>query len=213
VFTGIVETTGNVIDFRPVAVGRKLTIDAGPISAQVEPGASIAVNGVCLTVVEVIGTEITFDVIAETLKRSNLGRLRPGQRVNLERSLRADARIDGHFVQGHVDGTATVTRRQVSPAEWILWLRPDEAVRPYIIPKGSIAIDGISLTIADVNSDEFSVAIIPTTLERTTLASRQVGDVVNVESDILARTVVHCLQRMSDARGLTMDTLKEHGYL
>ena len=212
-FTGIVETTGNVVAVRAVAGGQRLTVEAGEIAGEVEHGASVCVNGVCLTVAGTGGTHIEFDVITETLRRSNLGRLRPGALVNLERSLRADGRIDGHFVQGHIDGTATVARREVSPAEWMLWLRPDEAVRPYIIPKGSVAIDGISLTIANVSGEEFSVAIIPTTLARTTLEARQVGDLVNIESDILARTVIEHLRRFSESGGLTMDTLKEHGFL
>ena len=212
-FTGIIETTGRIVNTRPVAGGRKLTIDAGSVAEGVAGGASVAVNGACLTVTAVNGASLDFDVITETLNRTNLGRLARGDQVNLERSLRPDSRLDGHFVQGHVDGTALVTRRQASDREWILWLRPDEAVRPCIIPKGSVAIDGISLTVAAVDGEEFSVAIIPTTLKLTTLESRRVGDRVNVESDIIARTIIHHLRSTSSAGGLTRDTLREHGYL
>ena len=212
-FTGIIESTGKVVNTRPVAGGRKLTIDAGSIAEGVAGGASVAINGVCLTVTAVNGASLDFDVITETLNRTNLGSLARGDQVNLERSLRPDSRLDGHFVQGHVDGMALVTRRQVSDREWVLWLRPDEAVRPFIIPKGSVAIDGISLTVAAVEGEEFSVAIIPTTLKLTTLESRRVGDCVNIETDIIARTIIHHLRSTSSMGGLTRETLREHGYL
>jgi len=212
-FTGIVESTGRVVRTTPAAGGRKLCVEAGAVAEDAACGASIAVNGVCLTVTARGGAQLEFDVITETLERSNLGRLRPGDRVNLERSLRPDARLDGHFVQGHVDGIAEVTRRIDSEREWVLWLRGDAAVRPYLIPKGSVAVDGISLTIARVDADQFCVAIIPTTLERTNLGDRRVGDRVNLESDIIARTVVHHLRQMQSAGGLTLDTLREQGYL
>lgn len=212
-FTGIIETTGKVLACRSVAGGRTLSVDAGVVASDAVDGASIAVNGVCLTVAAVKDTSLEFDVITETLERSNLGRLSVGDRVNLERSLRPDGRLDGHFVQGHVDGTAVVTARNVSEKEWVMWLRPTEDVRGYIIPKGSVCLDGISLTVAKVRGEEFSVAIIPTTLERTNLGDCKVGDSVNVESDIIARTVIHHLESMGSAGGLSMETLKEHGFL
>ncbi|HRX85864.1 MAG TPA: riboflavin synthase [Phycisphaerae bacterium] len=212
-FTGIIETTGRIVRTAPVAGGRKLCVDAGVVAGDAVHGASIAVNGVCLTVTGVAAGEVNFDVITETLERTNLGRLRPGDRVNLERSLTPTSRLDGHFVQGHVDGVGEVTRRIDTPREWVLWIRGDDTVRPYVVPKGSVAIDGISLTIAAVEGDQFSVAIIPTTLERTNLADRKVGDRVNLESDIVARTVVHHLRHMQSAGGLTLDSLREHGYL
>jgi riboflavin synthase len=212
-FTGIIETTGTVIATRPTPGGRRLTVEAGLVAEDAVLGASVAINGVCLTVAARDGSRLDFDVISETLDRTNLGRLKTGEKLNLERSLRPNSRLDGHFVQGHVDGTAVVTRRRVSEKEWVLWLRPDEVVRPYIIPKGSVAIDGISLTIAAVEKDEFSVAIIPTTLSVTTLVDRQVGDNVNIESDIIARTIIHHLGHLSSPGGVTLDTLREHGFL
>ena len=212
-FTGIIETTGHVLTASPVPGGRKLSVDCGIVAGDAQLGASIAVNGVCLTVSAIQGTHLSFDVITETLDRTNLGALAPGARVNLERSLQPTGRIDGHFVQGHIDGTATVTRRVASASEWVLWLRPDANIRPYIIPKGSVAIDGISLTIAAVEGDEFSVAIIPTTLKLTNFESRQIGDRVNIESDIIARTIVHQLQKIADPKGVTLESLSEHGFL
>lgn len=212
-FTGIIEHLGSVTAVRPTAGGKRLSIDAGPCAADLKPGASLAVNGVCLTVVTLDGSAASFDVIAETLRCSNLGALSVGDGVNLERSLRAGDRIDGHFVLGHVDGTAVVDRRDAGDAEFKLWLRPAAALLPYIVPKGGIALDGISLTIADVTDDRFSVALIPTTLERTTLGHRRPGDAINVESDLLARIVVHQLRRADGGRGVDMALLAEHGFL
>jgi len=211
-FTGIVETTGVIKRTTPSAGGRTFSVDAGVVADDAALGASIAVNGVCLTVTAVDDSVLGFDVINETLDRSNLSRLAVGDRVNLERSLTPSSRMDGHLVQGHIDGTAVIVRKIVSAAEWVLWLRASESVAPYIIPKGSVAIDGISLTIATVREDQFSVAIIPTTLERTNLADRKEGDTVNVESDIIARTVVHRLNQMKDAGGLTLAKLREQGF-
>lgn len=211
-FTGIVETTGAIKRSTPCAGGRTLSVDAGIVADDAALGASIAVSGVCLTVTAMDGSVLSFDVIHETLNRTTLGNLSPGDRVNLERSLTPSTRMDGHIVQGHVDGTAAITRKIVSTDQWVLWLKPKESVAPYIIPKGSVAIDGISLTIAAVEDGKFSVAIIPTTLERTNLADRKEGDTVNIESDIIARTVVHHLSRIRDSGGISLDKLREQGF-
>jgi len=210
-FTGIVETTGTIMSTRQVPGGRRLSVDVGPMAKECRLGASLSVNGVCLTVADATGNTLAFDVIAETLETSTLGTKRVGDRVNLERSLQAAGRLDGHFVQGHIDGRATVTRAHVSPREYVIWLRPDATLKSYIIPKGSIAIDGVSLTIAAVEGTEFSVAFIPTTIESTTLSSLSVGDVVNIETDIIARTIIHHLRGMTSATDLTMETLREAG--
>jgi riboflavin synthase len=212
-FTGIIEHLGTVTAIRATSGGKRLTLDAGPCAADLKPGASLAVSGVCLTVVSHDGDILSFDVIAETLRRSNLGSLSEGGRVNLERSLRVGDRVDGHFVQGHVDGLAHVDRREDTPAEFVLWLRPDPELLPYIVPKGGVALDGVSLTIADVAGERFSVALIPTTLERTTLGDRKPGDIVNVETDLLARVAVHQLRRAEAARTVDMALLAEHGFL
>lgn len=214
-FTGIIETTGTVVNTTTVAGGRRLTIDAGVVADDAILGASIAINGVCLTVTSINRTQLSFDVITETLDSSNLGALSTGGCVNLERALKPTSRMDGHFVQGHVDGQATVQKKIVSEKEWVLWLKPDGSIRDCIIPKGSVAIDGISLTIAQVEGDAFSVAIIPTTLAHTNLNDRAVGDKVNIETDIIARTVLFHLKRMGSESGggVTIDALREHGYL
>jgi riboflavin synthase len=211
-FTGIVERIGTIIHSRPVAGGSCLRIDAGSLAGGCANGASVCVSGVCLTVADIDGTFLSFDVITETLNKSTLGAKRVGDGVNLELSLRVDGRLDGHFVQGHVDGRAVVDRVVASAAQHVIRLRPDSTLLPYIIPKGSIALDGVSLTIAEVTPTLFSVALIPTTLDRTTLAKLAVGDQVNVESDIIARTIVHQLDSMSGPSGLSMESLREGGF-
>jgi riboflavin synthase len=211
VFTGIVELSGTVRDTRVVAGGRRLHVDAGSIARECKNGDSVCVQGVCLTVASVMGVSLAFDVITETLQRTTLGRKHVGDRVNLERSLKVGDRLDGHFVQGHIDGTAVVTEVRHSDREYVIGLRPDQHLTHYMVPKGSVAIDGVSMTIAEVRDGDFTVALIPTTLERTTLSTLAVGDLVNIESDIIARTIVHRLAQMTEAGGLTLDALQKAG--
>lgn len=211
-FTGIIEHVGTVVQSRTVSGGRRLRLDVGHLATGCRLGDSICVSGVCLTVCELNSPLADFDVIKETLDASILGSLREGDRVNLERSLRADGRIDGHFVQGHVDGIAAVDQVVSTGAEHVVWLRASAPFDAYLIPKGSIAIDGVSLTIAAVEGTRCSVALIPTTLERTTLGKLRVGSKVNVESDIIARTVVHHLSRVKQVGGLTIDSLRKAGF-
>jgi riboflavin synthase len=208
-FTGIVETTAKIVETRAASGGRRLRIEAPVLSTTVKPGASICVSGVCLTVAANQDHLLDFDVIAETIRKSTLGEKRVGDRVNLERSLRVGDRIDGHFVQGHVDGTALVDR--VLAQERVVWFRADPSIRLYVIPKGSIAVDGVSLTIADVDRSRFCVALIPTTLERTTLAALTVGDRVNIETDMLVRAVLHQQSPTPLHRELTLESLREAG--
>jgi len=213
-FTGIIERTGTIVGTAAVPGGRRLRVDIGPIAAECPLGASIAVSGVCLTVAQIHGDrEVAFDVITETLDRTVLGSKRVGDAVNLERSLRVGDRLDGHFVQGHVDGTGTVTQIVSSPRERVIWLEPEELVRAFMIPKGSVAIDGVSLTIAGVERTRCSVALIPTTLDVTTLGSLNKGDRVNIESDILARTIVHHLRSTGGAGALSLETLQDAGFV
>lgn len=211
-FTGIIESTGTVTATESVAGGRRLRVDIGPGAGESKPGDSICISGVCLTVTEIFGNVVAFDVITETLDRTTLGNKRTGDRVNIERSLCVGDRFDGHFVQGHVDGTARVERIQVSAKEHVVWLTPQEHLTPYVIPKGSISIDGVSLTIAAVDGGTFSVALIPTTLDRTTFGGMKAGDTVNLESDIIARTIVHHLAAMQGAGGISLETLQKAGF-
>jgi riboflavin synthase len=217
-FTGIIETLGVVRSLRTSAAGARLAVDAERLSQVPARGASVAVNGVCQTVANDAFPTLEFDVIPETLRRTTLGRLQPGDPVNLEQSLRASDRLEGHIVQGHVDGTALVADIVAAGDEWILWLElQDPSLADFIIPKGSVAVDGVSLTIARRATDSdvrFSVALIPTTLELTTLGRRRPGDAVNIETDVIARTIVSFLRRQGGpaARSISLEFLHEHGF-
>jgi riboflavin synthase len=202
-FSGIIENTGSVSAIRAPVDGAdggvvRLDIDLAALAEGVRFGESVAINGVCLTVTQLKGSVASFDVIPETLRRTTLGLLRAGQRVNVERALRVGDRIDGHFVQGHIDGIGRVERVERS-GEYKLWVAPERGLLDYIIRKGSVALDGVSLTIADVGHAIFSVALIPVTLQRTVLGERAAGETLNIETDVLARAVVQQLKRMSAA--------------
>ncbi len=211
-FTGIIERTGIIRASRSVSGGQKLSVEVGSMASELTLGASVAVSGVCLTVSNTTNDSADFDVIKETLSLTTLGSKRVGDKINLERSLRVGDRLDGHFVQGHVDGLAEITSVISSSQEWVAWLRPEKTVAAFIIPKGSVTIDGVSLTIAAVDQDTFSVALIPTTLTLTTLGNLKSGDKVNIETDIVARTIVHHLNQVGDAKGITLGSLRDAGF-
>ena len=211
-FTGIIKHIGTVTNVRPAAGGSRLVISVNDWGPDLSRGQSVCVRGVCLTVTSVKGPAIEFDVIPETLRRSTLGDLKPGQTVNMEPSLRVGDALDGHFLQGHVDGTAVLKRHDQQAGEHIMWFEPESAIMPYLIPKGSVAVDGVSLTIAEVTGRTFSVALIPTTLELTTLDNLRVGDRINVETDIISRSVVHHIRSMEQANGLSLEKLKSQGF-
>jgi riboflavin synthase len=200
VFTGIIEEIGEVVGIEPHGDAAVLTIAARTVADDVKHGASIAVNGVCLTVTGSTGYDQTrhlgFDVMGETLKRTGVGALKPGDTVNLERAARADSRLDGHIVQGHVDGTGVVVSRTPGDAwDSLRFGLPAELAR-YVAEKGSIAVDGVSLTVSAVGADWFEVGLIPETLRATTLGVKQPGDSVNLEVDVLAKYVA----RLMDVR-------------
>jgi len=218
-FTGIVEYVGTVVAVSPRGKVVQIAIDCGPIVEGVRLGDSISINGTDLTVTTMAGTTLRFEMVQETASITNLGLLRPGSRVNLERAMRAEGRYDGHVVQGHVDGTGTIHE----------WRRQQEDVRLFVscgsellsgmVPKGSITVDGVSLTLVDVGTDFFSVALIPYTLSHTTLGERRVGDRVNLEVDLLGKYVRKYLQQIfgdpSDApagTGLSVARLRELGF-
>jgi riboflavin synthase len=193
VFTGIIEELGEVVSVDGDSA--VLCLRARAITEDLKHGASVAVNGVCLTVTgsAADGSRIDFDVMAETLKRSVIGTLRPGDLVNLERATRADSRLDGHIVQGHVDGTGVVVTRTPGDAwEAVRFGLPTDLAR-YVAEKGSIAVDGVSLTVTAVGPDWFEVGLIPETLRATTLGARQPGDPVNLEVDVLAKYVARLM--------------------
>ncbi|GGP07950.1 riboflavin synthase [Nonomuraea glycinis] len=188
-FTGIIEEKGEVVAVEPAGDSARLSVRGPIVTSDARHGDSIAVNGVCLTVVEVHGDVFTVDVIKESLDRSSLGALTEGSAVNLERAVRADQRLGGHIVQGHVDGTAVLLSREPGD-NWdnLRFSLPAELSR-YVAGKGSIAIDGISLTVTTVDDGSFGVSLIPTTLKLTTMGERQVDDLVNIEVDVIAKYV------------------------
>lgn len=188
-FTGIVEELGEIVRLESRGDSAVLIVRASLVASDVPHGASIAVNGVCLTVVDAEGARLTFDVMAETLKRSVIGTLRAGERVNLERAVRADGRLDGHIVQGHVDGTGVIVARTPGDAWDLVRFGLPADLSRYVAEKGSIAVDGVSLTVTAVGDDWFEVGLIPETLRATTLGAKQPGDPVNVEVDVLAKYV------------------------
>jgi riboflavin synthase len=189
VFTGIVEELGEVVEIETAADSAVFTIRGPLVTQDATHGASIAVNGVCLTVVDHKDDVFTADVMQETLDRSSLGALAPGSRVNLERPVRLQDRLGGHLVQGHVDGVGTVIARRPSEKWEIVTISLPAAISRYVVEKGSITVDGISLTVTQVEDDSFSVSLIPTTLELTTLGRKGPGDPVNLEVDVIAKYV------------------------
>lgn len=186
-FTGLVEGTGQVVSLQAMEGGGRLVIDAGPLSKGTKIGESIAINGCCLTVVSIKESKLGFDLLLETEARTNLREAKPGVLVNLERAMRADGRCGGHYMTGHVDATGIVRHWEKVGQDFEMRIGFEPAQGAYLVPKGCIAVDGISLTVADVERDEFSVWIIPHTRAVTALHERIVGDYVNLEFDLLAK--------------------------
>ena len=214
-FTGIVEEKGTVQALQSSSAGSFIRIGAAKILEDIHIGDSIAVNGVCLTVTEFGGGWFRADVMNETLSRSSLGTLRSGSPVNLEQAMPAYGRFGGHIVSGHIDGTGVIKNiRRDGIAHWYTIGAKPEILR-YIVEKDSIAIDGISLTVAEVSEESFSVSVIPHTSEETALSSKKPGDIVNLENDIIAKYVERLLstaEEKSPAGGITMEFLSEHGF-
>jgi riboflavin synthase len=192
-FTGIIETVGEVAEIKPTTAGIRLRLTTG-LSPELTPGDSLAVNGVCLTVVAADADGVHMDVSPETLRVSSLGSLKRGSGVNLERPLRADARVDGHFVQGHVDATGSIEEIRKDGDSWWLTVKYPPSLAAHIVRKGSIAIDGISLTVAGVDDRRLDVQIIPFTWAHTNLKFAKVNDLVNLESDMLGKYVLRAME-------------------
>ena len=192
-FTGIVEEMGKIVRVEKGAKSSRLTVSGDKIFSDLKLGDSVATNGVCLTVTSFSKGIFTADVMNETLKRSNLGELRQGSMVNLERAMIANGRFGGHIVSGHIDGTGVITKiEQDDIAVWYT-IRADRKIMKYIIEKGSVAIDGISLTIAKVTDNDFSVSLIPHTAKETVLGYKKTGDTVNLENDVVGKYIEHFL--------------------
>ena len=217
-FTGIIEHVGRVESLNTAldgaAQGARLRVHAGPLATSLAVSNSIAVNGCCLTVVEVSGETFAADLSSETLCRTSFAEIKPGTRVNLERPLTAGKEFGGHFVQGHVDGIGHVTRWEAEGTNWWLGVRVPRELARCVAMKGSIAIDGISLTIANLTGDVVEAAIIPFTYANTNLQALRVGDAVSLEADVLAKYVERILEarRPAPASTLTVERLVEEGF-
>ena len=217
-FTGIIQHVGVVRAVEGGQGGARLTIDLGPLGQGLREGDSVAVNGACLTVAALGEAAAKFDVVAETLRLTTLGELRGGARVNLERALAVGGALDGHMVQGHVDGVAMVGKVRRGD-EWLVECTAGRDLTNLMVTKGSVAVDGVSLTLVSVGSDRFGVALIPTTLRATTLGDLRVGRRVNIETDVIGKYVLRHLRLLAGAEGgggleagVTIDRLREAGF-
>ena len=212
-FTGIIEAVCTVKSVRRTGGALSLTIDLGELANESRIGDSIAVNGTCLTIAGLDGNLATFELSTETLEKSTLGGLRAGSEVNIERAMKATDRFGGHIVQGHIDGTATIKAVKRLGQFADIEFTSEPALLSEMVVKGSVAVDGISLTIASMDQSSFSVAVIPETLARTTLARAKVGDAVNIETDIIVKTIMSKLDKMlAPAPPLTVEKLRKFGF-
>ncbi|MBQ8514090.1 MAG: riboflavin synthase [Ruminococcus sp.] len=211
-FTGIVEETGIVSRLENTPAACRLYIQARTVLEGTRIGDSIAVNGVCLTVTDLSAGGFAADVMPETLRRSSLGALRSGSRVNLERAMAADGRFGGHIVAGHIDGTGKISSHRPEGNAVVVTISAAPDILRYIVEKGSVAIDGISLTVTRVTGTDFSVSLIPHTAKETTLLSKRAGDVVNLENDIIGKYVEKLLAAPAKSSGITREFLFENGF-
>ena len=215
-FTGIIEAVGTVKTVKNTHGGRIICVDLGKLAQNTEPGWSIAVNGVCLTVSRLSATVAEFDVSAETLAKSAMDAIITSAKVNLERAISPQGRFGGHFVQGHVDGIGTIKNIEPDRSKYVLWIAAPNNLMQFIIEKGSVAVDGVSLTVVEVKADSFSVSIIPTTLRETNLGRKKTGDKVNLEADLISKWIVKKLDQIlppSPAQpNLTLEKLREKGF-
>lgn len=200
-FTGLIESQGIITRFDRVAGGAQVEVYAPEFGRDMAIGDSVAVDGACLTVVKFIRGAFIADVSSETLDRTTLGGLRQGSKVNLERALRLSDRLGGHFVAGHVDGVGTLVQRHVAGNSTVYQFRAPAEVLPYLVPKGSVAVDGISLTVAQLRGDNFAVSVVPQTERATTLAEKPIGARVNIEADMMAKYVERIVDRYASRGG------------
>ncbi|WP_066639288.1 riboflavin synthase [Desulfolucanica intricata] len=220
-FTGLIEELGVLQSIRHGADSAQLNIAAKKIIKDVNIGDSIAVNGVCLTVTKFDTRGFTADVMAETLAKTNLGNLKSGDRVNLERALKLGDRLGGHLVSGHIDGVGTIVQKEVHDIAILITVNAQPEVMRYIIKKGSVAIDGTSLTVVDFNSESFRVSIIPHTAHETTLGFKKEGDTVNLEGDVIGKYIERLLQSREIPEekntriksSMSLDFLAKHGFV
>ncbi len=213
-FTGIIESLGKVKQVKLQSNTAIIVVDIGQLTDGVSPGDSVAVNGACLTVTQIKGLEVYFDVSSETLSKTTIGNLRVSDNVNIERSLRVGDKLGGHFVTGHIDDVGVINKIDSEAGQCIVWISVSDEINNMMIKKGSVAIDGISLTIVELKEKMFSVAIIPFTLGTTTLGTKNVGQKVNIETDMLGKWVKRILTTNGSAStGITEKMLMEKGFM
>jgi len=217
-FTGLIVELGEVVSMTRRERRARLLVAAKTVSSQAEIGDSISINGTCLTVVEKKGDTLGFDLSEETLQSSNLGRLRTKDRVNIEPSLRMDSKVGGHFVTGHIDGIGKIESKTLTGEAYKFVINTERRISDFLVEKGSVAVDGISLTVVDVTDDSFSVVIIPHTARVTTIGFKDAGDTVNVEADIIGKYVARFLKYKSGTEKTNTDatlmkSLREAGYI
>jgi len=211
-FTGLVEEVGKITEVRKTASTARITVQASKVSSDTQVNDSVSVNGVCLTVTAKFGLRMAFDAVSETIQRTTLRFARPGESVNLERALPVGGRVGGHFVLGHVDGIGRVTDIQEKGQERVIRIQAEQPLMRLIVYKGSVAIDGVSLTIASVDESSFTVALIPHTLRNTVFRERREGESVNIEADILGKYVDRLLGLHVEETGLTVEKLAAAGF-
>lgn len=209
-FTGIIEETGIIDNITAGAKSCRLRIKGNIIFDDLKLGDSVAVNGVCLTVAKLTPDSFEADVMAETMRRTGMGALKKGSRVNLERAMAMNGRFGGHIVSGHIDGVGTVLNKVTEDNAVLVTITADADIMKYIIFKGSVTLDGISLTVANVLNDRFTVSIIPHTASETTLLDRNIGDKINIECDVIGKYVEKLMGKPQN--GITLDFLKENGF-
>ena len=212
-FTGIIEATGNIVSLTPTGGDVRVTVNSSSLDlSDVSLGDSIATNGVCLTVIELLKNGYAADISNETLSHTGFRHYRTGQIVNLEKAMLPTTRFGGHIVSGHVDALATVSKIMINGRAKDIWIQIPKELDRYIVKKGSICIDGVSLTVNDVNESEFKLTIVPHTAQETTLESLQSGSKVNLEIDVIARYMEKLMQP-TQGKGVTMDLLAKSGYI
>ncbi len=212
-FTGLIEAVCRIDKLRQLGDSMRISVGPGSIFADCRAGESIAVNGVCLTIAELTGPIATFDVSGETLSKSNLGKLNSGTIVNIERAMKADGRFGGHFVQGHIDGVARIENIDRRGDFWRVRFATDANLLEQMVNKGSVAVDGISLTVAGIDEKGFEVAVIPETINKTNLKNSKAGDTVNIETDLIVKIVKKQLREiLPEKKDMTVEKLQEMGF-
>lgn len=210
-FTGLIETTTEITNFSKTQNGAIIQINC-PFSDEVSLGDSIAINGACLTVIKKDGSKLAFEISTETLNMANFSNLKSGQIVNIERAMKMNARFDGHIVSGHIDGVATIRNITQTGFSYDFEFETKKEITKYIVKKGSVTINGISLTVTRVSDTTFNITVIPHTIENTNLNNAKIGDIVNIETDIFAKYVEKFLSLNNNNSKISMEMLKENGY-